>query len=342
LKFINLVSGGNHGVGNGLISCTSTVTISCEFMLGGRRVTLVDTPGFDDSTISDTDILKMIALHLSMTYQQGFKVSGIIYMHRISDFKMGGISRRNFNMFRKLCGDETLRNVLIVTNMWGAVDRELAETRERELATDERLFKPVLEKGARMVRHYNTIETAQNIIYMMILNHPMALKIQRELVDQGKDITETDAGVELDRELAALAKKHKEELAEIQKDMTEALAAKDEETQKELESVRQELKSNIDNINNDRERLSREYADEKKRADEQMAQVLANLEAEKKASEERQQRLEKMEKEYSDHREMNEEQQRALREQIEQVRREAAKRPRGFFQRLGAALDGLF
>ena len=34
-------------------------------MLDGRLVTLIDTPGFDDSSVSDTDILKMIALYLS-------------------------------------------------------------------------------------------------------------------------------------------------------------------------------------------------------------------------------------------------------------------------------------
>ena len=36
-------------------------------MLDGRLVTLIDTPGFDDSSVSDTDILKMTALFLSST-----------------------------------------------------------------------------------------------------------------------------------------------------------------------------------------------------------------------------------------------------------------------------------
>ena len=31
------------------------------------RLTVVDTPGFDDTTVSDTDILKMIAVYLSTT-----------------------------------------------------------------------------------------------------------------------------------------------------------------------------------------------------------------------------------------------------------------------------------
>ena len=49
------------------------------------------------------------------------KLSGVIYMHRISDFKMGGISRRNFHMFRSLCGEKTLKNV--VSSAGGTVGR---------------------------------------------------------------------------------------------------------------------------------------------------------------------------------------------------------------------------
>ena len=37
------------------------------FQLDGRSVVLVDTPGFDDTTISDTDILKKIAVFLAAT-----------------------------------------------------------------------------------------------------------------------------------------------------------------------------------------------------------------------------------------------------------------------------------
>ncbi|OCH83800.1 hypothetical protein OBBRIDRAFT_892121 [Obba rivulosa] len=65
--FINTISGSNLQVGNGLKSCTSAVERSCHFQLFGRNITLIDTPGFDDTTISDTDILKMIAAYLSTT-----------------------------------------------------------------------------------------------------------------------------------------------------------------------------------------------------------------------------------------------------------------------------------
>ena len=55
------------------MSCTSKVQTANTFVLFGKLVTLVDTPGFDDTTISDTDILKMIGVYLSATYVSRFQ-----------------------------------------------------------------------------------------------------------------------------------------------------------------------------------------------------------------------------------------------------------------------------
>jgi hypothetical protein len=46
------------------------VQAAAPFKLGGRRILLIDTPGFDDTTKSDTDILKEIAAFLSSTQVQ--------------------------------------------------------------------------------------------------------------------------------------------------------------------------------------------------------------------------------------------------------------------------------
>ncbi|KAH8074811.1 P-loop containing nucleoside triphosphate hydrolase protein [Cristinia sonorae] len=338
--FINLASGASLGVGNGLKSCTSDVGYSHEFVLFGRRIVLIDTPGFDDTTKSDTDILKLIALHLSSTYEEGFILSGVIYMHRISDFRVGGVSRRNFSMFRKLCGEETLRNVLIVTNMWGLVDPERGEERERELKTDDLLFKPVLDKGAEMVRHDNTLESAQTILNRLIQNHPEPLRIQRELVDEGMDISETGAGVELAAELAAVIKKHKEDLEAIQREMNEALAAKDMETKQELEEAKKEIVDRMMKVEEDRDRLSREYAEEKRRSDEEMQQIRDQLKAEAAERAQRQREFDRLQREYTESsnrsREENEKLQRRMNELQSMPRRRG-----GFFSQLGGAITSL-
>ncbi|KAI0339762.1 hypothetical protein BDW22DRAFT_1399293 [Trametopsis cervina] len=277
-SFINLMSASSLSVGEGLKSCTSSIQLGQTFELDNSQVTLVDTPGFDDTTVSDTDILKMISGYLASAYQGGIKLSGVIYMHRISDVRVGGISRRNFGMFRKLCGDDSLKNVIIVTNMWGEVSKEKGIAREEELKTDDLLFKPVLEKGAKLMRHYNTVQSATLILRQLLDNHPQALQLQRELVDERKDITQTEAGLELDREMAAQIAKHEQQMAEIREEMKEAIDRKDLDAKAELEEVRHELEEKTQQLALDRERVSSGYAAEKAKADESMRDLRVALE----------------------------------------------------------------
>ena len=48
-------------------SCTAEVQRADEFSLDRRGVILIDTPGFDDTSKSDTEILKLIAAFLAAT-----------------------------------------------------------------------------------------------------------------------------------------------------------------------------------------------------------------------------------------------------------------------------------
>lgn len=48
-------------VGHDLRSCTQQVMASDIFHVDGQSIVLLDTPGFDDTTISDADTLKRIA-----------------------------------------------------------------------------------------------------------------------------------------------------------------------------------------------------------------------------------------------------------------------------------------
>ena len=61
---MNQASKSHLKVGVDLESCTSEIQESDEFVLDGQRVVLIDTPGFDDTHKSDTDVLKSIAAFL--------------------------------------------------------------------------------------------------------------------------------------------------------------------------------------------------------------------------------------------------------------------------------------
>jgi len=51
-------------VGHSLISCTSSVDVADPFEFEDREVVLYDTPGFNDTTKSERDILTTIAAEL--------------------------------------------------------------------------------------------------------------------------------------------------------------------------------------------------------------------------------------------------------------------------------------
>jgi len=61
---VNTASKSRLKVGEDLRSCTSEIQESREFILDGRRVVLIDIPGFDDTHKGDTDVLKSIAVFL--------------------------------------------------------------------------------------------------------------------------------------------------------------------------------------------------------------------------------------------------------------------------------------
>lgn len=191
-------------------------------------------------------------------------------MQRISDFRMGGIARRNFTIFKQLCGDEFLKNVAVVTSMWSEVTSSVGEAREAELRDQEMFFKPVLAQGARLLRLDRKLESGQAILRSMILQQPMALQIQHELVDQGMDLAETAAGEELNRDIAAQVRAHREELKALQLEMHTAIQARDEQTRKELEESSRNLKLEMSRLQANSHRLVVEYNEEKIRMERQV------------------------------------------------------------------------
>ena len=94
----------------------------------GEVIYLVDTPGFDDSERSDTEILLEITAWLSEAHKEKLKLSGIIYLHRIPDLRVGGAAVANLQMFRGLCGDSNLESVVLATTMWDQTDKEKGES----------------------------------------------------------------------------------------------------------------------------------------------------------------------------------------------------------------------
>ncbi|KAK2466555.1 hypothetical protein APHAL10511_001417 [Amanita phalloides] len=253
--FIRLLTNDeNIRIGHDLESMTFDVATSHYIDRGARlRVTLVDTPGFDDSRegVSDTDILGKIANFLQDS--GGRKLNGIIYLHRISDPRFSGTAKKNLRIFRELCGDDKLDHVRFVTTYWNVVSEK--EGKDRESALANGVFKPFIDAGAKLIRHDGRFEFAKKIVSDLARKTPVKVKIQEEL-NAGMALGDTSAGAVIVEDMKELQKKHEDEMEELKKEFEEAENENDEYLRVELDEERRKLEEKIAQVEEDRKRLA--------------------------------------------------------------------------------------
>ena len=55
------------------------------FSIGGSTALLIDMPGFDDTTRTDSEVLTEITHIVASQYKLGVQLKGIIYINRSTD-----------------------------------------------------------------------------------------------------------------------------------------------------------------------------------------------------------------------------------------------------------------
>ena len=186
-------------------------------MIDDQRLVLVDTPGFDDSERSDTQILMLIAEWLERAYVEDTLLSGIIFLHRITDVRMSGSSIKNLRMFRKLCGTDNMSSVRLVTTMWDNVTITDGERREQDLIAGNGFWAKEIASGCAVDRHDGTFASAKRVISSLVPKPPVVIQLQKELIS-GKRLIETDAGSDLNSEIIRIKRQHEEDLATLKEE----------------------------------------------------------------------------------------------------------------------------
>ena len=183
------------------------------------------------------------------------KLTGFIYMHRISDTRVGGASKRNLRMFQKLCGRDSFKNVIIVTTMWDRVTPEEGQQREKELQMSDDLFKALMDGGATMARHDGTRESAINVIRDLLHRNNTVAQIVRELVIEKKSLLDTEAGMELQNEVRNVLQKHQEDLQILEDEIREAKLQSDKRAEEEAAADRRKALEDISKLHRELEKL---------------------------------------------------------------------------------------
>lgn len=256
-SFLSLLCDSNINIGHDLESCTTQVEKYTCTKYSGRTIHFVDTPGFDDTKRSDTEVLRELASWLTRSYEHNFKLNGILYFHRISDVRMQGSAKKNLTMFKKLCGDGALKNVILVTTMWDRVSVEDATMREKQLIETPAFWGWMMSKGSKTCRHDNTLSSAESLLghFLPDLKNTITLEIQQEMVEEKKTLDQTGAGKELTSEIARERERFTRELSETKEQLREAMAQRDQESETALREVQSEYESKIQRLQRDQEQL---------------------------------------------------------------------------------------
>lgn len=270
--------------------------------IDGRRVIFVDTPGFDDTTRPDSAILREIANWLNKAYKESIKLTGIVYLHAVNNTRVTGTAKNNLRMFNKMCGDDSMSSVALVTTHWasGEADRRMQLARHQELLEDEAFWKPMMLQGATDFIHDRGKWSALEIVRHLLNNRPqdgLDLAIQREM-EVGIRLDKTAAGIALEEKLENKMEIYEAEINELQREIAEVkrdnkLSHQKRETdvrilKEEVEKWKNKIKSvefdkNLMKVDRDQLQLEREreLQEEAKRHD----QMAARLQAERHQNE---------------------------------------------------------
>jgi hypothetical protein len=252
-------------------------------------------------------VLREIASWLTASYSNSIKLHGIIYLHRITDPRMQGSGMRNLHMFKRLCGDQNLSNVVMATCQWERVVEADGIERERQLKETKNFWGYMVERGSQVHRHYNTRESALKLIDSLVggtTSRPkIVLDIQAQMVDEGKDLASTGAGKAIDDAISKERERFAKQISESQADLKEALASRDRETAEILRQHQEEMNARVRKLDTEHsalqvslERLQEERFSKLKKALEEAERVNAEakemMEATKREQERRQKILE--------------------------------------------------
>lgn len=239
-------------------------------------------------------MLKDVAFFLSETFKQTVKLTGIIYLHRITDNRMGGAAVRNLVMFKKLCGQDAFRHIVLATTMWSKLktsdDYDSGVDNERQLTTHEEWWGMMHQRGSQVFRHSGSKECALKIVARLVVsrqqNGPVTLDIQREMVIDNKSLEDTAAGKEVEKEILEARTRFKEEVIDLQQSYEEALKDRDQQLADQLLKQRQDMEMKISKADLEREKLkiSLEQLAEEKTAE--YNALLVRLKAEEERREE--------------------------------------------------------
>lgn len=260
-----------------------------------QRLYLVDTPGFDDDNREDTDILYDLSDWLSRADERKIQLTGIVYLHRITDNRLGHQAKKNLRMFKALCGEDGLKSVVLATTHWPEGPFPAGEDREVELRTDPNKWGEMIYHGSTVMRVYQDERSVWDILrYLINLKRRVTMEIQKELRSDMK-LKDTAAGKELKADFEEQVQEFERKLEDVKRRLHQAFDQENKEREERLSrqkaeieeklakaeqrwaSDRRKLEANADDVRRWREQEIKNLSEEIKARDLQIQEAMKKL-----------------------------------------------------------------
>jgi hypothetical protein len=184
-------------------------------------------------------------------YEKDILLSGLVYCHRISNTQMAATSVRHLRTFEELCGKDALENVILATTMWDEVDEATGKMEEERMKT--KYWNKMLERRSTTGRFTGTYDSALQLLQPLIDAANLkrsSLLLQYEMVDMGKQLTETSAGRRLFTRVQHIVSQRQDVIQQIQTEMRRPVRDRTslQPLQEEHRKLRQSLESTVEEM----------------------------------------------------------------------------------------------
>ncbi|KAG8731537.1 hypothetical protein FRC11_003853, partial [Ceratobasidium sp. 423] len=146
---------------------------------GKHNFMLVDSPGFDNASISDAEVMTKLARFLCCGKNPA-KMAGVIYLHT-QDTRLGsGVLRRNLYLIKSILGDSFMDRltILLVPRPGEQVDHQKLID---PLLDPKSPFYPLYESGARVDVSALETQSIRNMLLSYAQKTPALMGVQDEL-----------------------------------------------------------------------------------------------------------------------------------------------------------------
>ncbi|KAI4232031.1 MAG: hypothetical protein LQ349_005249 [Xanthoria aureola] len=268
--FIKAATGLDITTGHHLDSCTALPQI---YPVPNTTTFLVDTPGFDDPSLSDISVLQSIASCLA-DISEGLlfpnlaaQISGIIFMQAINEPRMTGTMMRNLAILRLLVGEGNMEHCVLVTTKWGLEESDVAERREAELIQTKDYWGCFLAEGAGIERYGDSHESALVIMRAATRRGGFVPRLMQEYAVDGMKLSATAAGHAIDGDVARARERNEQELEKLRAEYKSAMDEDDAESTAALNAVRLRMEESMKVLDEETEQLRATRSEAQKQLD---------------------------------------------------------------------------